>query len=388
MLQKVLSLFRRSGREPSLERWFVDLRQKAPVPIFWMLGRTQSGKTTLIKYLTGATEAEIGRGFRPCTRSSREYDFPTSEAPLLSFLDTRGLDEPGYDAKEDLAHFNEQGHVVLLTVKVMDHGQETLLKVLPTIRKAAPQRPIVLVLSCLHEAYPQQQHADPYPFSANGPISEIPESLSRCVEEQRRRFAGLVDAVVPVDLTPPEEGFTQAYYGGEFLKKTLLEALPAAYRQTLLSLQEANQELKEVFAKQALPHILGYSTLAATAGAIPIPWLDLFILPGIQTRMIFHLADLYGQPLTGKRFLELAGTLGLGMALRQATRELTKLIPVVGSVAGGALGGASTYALGKAFCFYFEAVHKGHVPRPGELRHYYREQLAIAEQFWKKKSKQ
>src|SRR5258708_11310768 len=153
MLQKVLSLFRRSGRERSLERWFVDLRQKAPVPIFWMLGRTQSGKTTVIKYLTGATEAEIGQGFRPCTRFSREYDFPTSEAPLLSFLDTRGLDEPGYDAKEDLAHFNEQAHVVLLTVKVMDHGQETLLKVLSTIRKAAPQRPILLVLTSFHTPY-------------------------------------------------------------------------------------------------------------------------------------------------------------------------------------------------------------------------------------------
>jgi len=53
-----------------------------------------------------------------------------------------------------------------------------------------------------------------------------------------------------------------------------------------------------------LPHIAGYSTLAATAGAIPIPWLDLLILPGIQTRMIYHLAQLYGQPLTGARFVE------------------------------------------------------------------------------------
>src|SRR5258708_16868679 len=142
-----------------------------------MLGRTQSGKTTIIKYLTGATEAEIGRGFKPCTRFSREFDFPTSEAPLLRFLDTRGLDEPGYDAKEDLARFNEQAHVVLLTVKVMDHGQETLLEVLSTIRKAAPQRPIVLVLKCLHEAYPQQQHAKLYPFTPNGPISAIRSSL-------------------------------------------------------------------------------------------------------------------------------------------------------------------------------------------------------------------
>ncbi|MFL5245849.1 MAG: YcjF family protein [Gemmataceae bacterium] len=352
-----------------------------------MLGRTQSGKTTIIRYLTGATEAEIGQGFKPCTRFSREFDFPTSEAPLLRFLDTRGLDEPGYDAKEDLARFNEQAHVVMLTVKVMDHGQETLLNLLPTIRRAAPQRLIVLVLTCLHEAYPQEQHAEPYPFSASGPKGEIPESLSRCVEEQRRRFDGLVDAVVPIDLTPSAEGFAEHDYGGEYLKKTLIEALPAAYRQTLLSLQEANEELKDVFAKQALPHILGYSTLAATAGAIPIPWLDLFILPGIQTRMIFHLANLYGQPLTAKRFLELAGTLGLGIALRQATRELAKLIPVVGSVAGSVLGGASTFALGKAFCFYFEAVHQGHVPTSEELRHYYRDQLALAEGFWKEKSK-
>src|SRR5258707_9770165 len=92
-------------------------------------------------------------------------------------------------------------------------------------------------------------------------------------------------------------------------------------------------------------------------------------------------SDLRVPASSGKRFLELAGTLGLGIALRQATRELAKLIPIVGSVAGGALGGASTYALGKAFCFYFEAVHKGHVPRPDELRHYYRDQLAMAEEF-------
>ena len=50
---------------------------------------------------------------------------------------------------------------------------------------------------------------------------------------------------------------------------------------------------------------MGYATLAATAGAIPIPFVDLLILPGIQTRMIYHLAKFYGQPLDG-RFLELA----------------------------------------------------------------------------------
>src|SRR5207245_1540916 len=127
---------------------------------------------------------------------------------------------------------------------------------------------------------------------------------------------------------------------------------------------------------------LGYSTLAASAGAIPIPWLDLFVLPAIQSQMIHHLAQVYGQPLSATRFLELASTLGLGVVLRQSTRELIKFIPYVGSVAGAVLAGASTLALGKAFCYYYSAVHRGHVPSPDDLRHYYREQLALAEHSW------
>src|SRR5207244_1947390 len=97
----------------------------------------------------------------------------------------------------------------------------------------------------------------------------------------------------------------------------------------------------------------------ATAGAVPIPWVDLMILPGIQTQMIFHLARLHGQELSGARFLELASTLGMGMVVRQAVREVMKFIPFVGSVASGALAGASTFALGKAFCYYYRSVHQG-----------------------------
>src|SRR5207237_4724148 len=153
---------------------------------------------------------------------------------------------------------------------------------------------------------------------------------------------------------PPEDGYAHPIYGGEQVKQVLLEMLPNAYRQTLLTLEGAKQELRGLYAQRVLPHIVGYSTLAATAGAIPIPWLDLLILPGIQSRMIYHLAQLYGQPMTGSRFLELASTLGLGLMVRQATRGVAKVIRVVGSVARGALAGASTFALGKAFCYYFQ----------------------------------
>jgi uncharacterized protein (DUF697 family)/predicted GTPase len=375
--------------DEQLQAKLEKVRKQAPIPAFWLYGKTQSGKTSLIKFLTGADEAEIGEGFRPCTRFSREYAFPTADAPLVKFLDTRGMDEPGYDPREDIARFAQDAHVVVVTVKAMDHALENLLAHLRPIRQAQPTRPVVLALTCLHEAYPQKQHPQPYPFDvpeADIDWSRVPDNLRVSLTEQRRRFAGLFDQCVPIDLTQPIDGLQEQLYGGEHLRGVLLDALPAAYRQTLLTLEQATKELQDLFARRALPHIVGYSTLAASAGAIPIPWVDLLILPGIQTQMIYHLARLYGQPLSGQRFLELAGTLGMGMVVRQAVREVVKFIPFVGSVAGAALAGAATFALGKSFCYYYSAVCKGHVPQPDDLKRYYHEQLSLAEKFWRKEA--
>jgi uncharacterized protein (DUF697 family)/predicted GTPase len=382
MLEKLRRWFASASKDEQIRDRLEQLRAQIPAPAFWLFGKTQSGKTSIIKYLTGADAAEIGHGFQPCTRFSREYQFPTADAPLLKFLDTRGVDEPGYDPTEDLAQFNDKAHVVIVTVKALDHAQEHILKHLKEIRKARRDRPVVLALTNLHEAYPQEQHPAQYPFDNDGETQSVPEALQRSLAEQRRRFEGLVDHVVPVDLTRPEEGFVEANYGGEKLKQVLLQVLPSAYRQTLLTLDESVHELQDLYARHALPHIIGYATLATTAGAIPIPWLDLLVLPAIQSRMIYHVARLYGQTLTATRFLELAGTLGLGILFRQATREVVKFIPYVGSVAGAALAGASTLALGKAFCYYYRAVHQGHVPQPDDLRRYYHEQLALAERSW------
>src|SRR5438094_503841 len=196
MLQKIKKLFTPDmPNDEELQKKLEEFRQKTPVPLFWLYGKTQSGKTSLIKFLTGADEAEIGQGFKPCTRYSRQYEFPTAEAPLLTFLDTRGVDEPGYDPGEDLARFDALAHVMVVTAKVMDHALENVLNHLERIRHGARSRPVVLALTHLHEAYPQQQHPEPYPFS--GPQAEVtnpdamPQALLISLEEQRRRFAGL-----------------------------------------------------------------------------------------------------------------------------------------------------------------------------------------------------
>jgi uncharacterized protein (DUF697 family) len=390
MFETIKSWFRPANREDKIQQALEKLRQRLPTPLFWLFGKTQSGKTSIIKYLTGADQAEIGKGFQPCTRFSREYQFPTPEVPLVRFLDTRGLDEPEYDPTEDLERFNDQAHVVLVTVKVMDHAQQNILTHLRRLRSAQPRRPIVLVLTTLHEAYPQQQHPEPYPFTSDGEPEPaeppLPEGLLRSIVEQKRRFEGLYEHVAVVDLTPPEEGFNDPNYGGPRLRQVLLDSLPAALGQTLISLDTATGELSDLHAHMALPTILAYSTMAATAGAFPIPFIDLVLISSIQSRMVYELARLYGQPMTAERYREVVSAMGMGMLARQAGREMLKLIPglgtILGSITSGALAGAATYALGKAFCYYYSAVQRGHVPQAEDLRKYYRHELAEAQKNW------
>ena len=386
---------------PDLEATLADLRTKTPAPVFWLLGKTQSGKTSVVRFLTGAEDAAIGSGFRPCTKTSRLYQFPTPDAPLLTFLDTRGVDEPGYDPTEDIAAFDPTAHVIIVTVKATDFAQGNVRAALERIRAASRSRPVLLAVTCLHEAIPRQPHP-PWEelavsseqwaerkakgvngSSSDGPLPTAHYPLLECIDEHRRAFGGLFDYCVPFDLTKPDDGFTEPNYGGEQLKQTLLNVLPSAYRQTLLRLKEATDALKDAHLRHALPIILGYTSVAGTAGAVPIPFVDMVLLPGIQAKMAYHLGEIYGQPMTADRMKELGAAVGVGMLARTLARQAVKFIPFVGSAVGASVAAASTYALGRALCYYFEAVCEGHVPTPDALRKFYHEHYTAAEKQWK-----
>src|SRR5262249_11973786 len=196
--------------------------------------------------------------------------------------------------------------------KGRDHAQENVVASLETIRAARPGRPIILALTCLHEAYPQQQHPQPYPFKDTLYPDGVSQDLLRSIAAQQERFRSLVDDIVPIDLTRPEEGYTDSNYGGAGVRQASINYLPQAYRQTRLALDEATHEFRDAARKRAMPLVVSYSTLAAGAGAIPVPFVDLLLLPAIQARMVKALADVYGQPMTTERFWEIASSIGTG----------------------------------------------------------------------------
>ncbi len=189
-------------------------REKLPQPVIWLLGKTQSGKSSLVRALTGSSDAEIGNGFRPCTRTARLYAFPSEEQCLVRFLDTRGLGEVNYDPSEDIAHCQRQSHLLIVTVRAMDHALQPVVDAVAAVRKAKRDWPTVVVQTALHEGYPPgASHPQPYPFEADVWDASVPDDLARSLRRQREEFAGLASRFVPVDFTLPEDELPPQYYG-------------------------------------------------------------------------------------------------------------------------------------------------------------------------------
>lgn len=389
MLEEATSRVRRLGSRffGRLSREEFDAERErllahVPVPVFWMFGKTGSGKTSIIRYLTGAERAQIGNGFRPETTRSYRYDFPTSDSPILQFLDTRGLGETRYDPTEDIESFDTSSHLIIVTVKAMDHALESVIGPLRSIRRAKPTRPILLAVTHLHEAYPQEQHPVPDPFM-NGEEG-IPNELRRSLGHQREAFAGLVDAVVPIDLTLPEEGYEEPNFGGDRLKASIIELLPAAYRQTFIAVETVMSPLRNLYERRAMPHVLAASSLAATAAAFPLPWLDIPVVAAVQTNLIYRLAEVYGQSWNVQALLKMTSAIGGRLLLRQIVREAFKVIPGVGVAINAALAFGYTYGLGKACCWYFAEMREGHAPTAAELEKVIHEQMNVAQTIWQK----
>lgn len=370
--------------EAEFNRQQAEIVKNAPLPVFWLFGKTGSGKTSIIRFLTGASDAAIGNGFQPQTQHSRQFDFPSAEYPVLRFLDTRGLGEARYDPAEDIAAFSRSTHLLIVTVRVLDHALVPLLEPLLAIRKAAPHRPILLALTCLHEAYPRSQHPAEDPFQESATPDSLPTDLRRSLELQRERFEGLVDRIVPIDFTRPEEGFAEPDFGGARLQAALVDLLPAACRQTILNLEETMRPLRDLKERQAMPYILSYSTLAATAAALPAPWVDIPVVMALQSRMVSQLAQIYRQSLDGETMAHLLGSLSGRLLTRLAVRSTFKLIPVIGSAANAALAFAYMWATGKAWCWYFGELRAGNAPSEAEVQRIWESQLATAQKLWKR----
>lgn len=377
--------------EAALEASLKQAREKILLPVFWLIGKTQAGKTSIIHALTGSEAAKIGNGLQACTRFSSLYNFPES-APIVRFLDTRGLGEVDYDPGEDIRYCESQSHLLIAVMKVADLQQKIIWKVLHTVRTHHPDWPIIMVQTGLHELYaPNDQHLIPWPFDQDPLPQAVPSDLQRALYAQRQAAKALPGSApivwVPVDLTLPEDGFSPTHYGLEPLWKAIELVLPLGLQRQLAG----EKEIQDFFARTAHQHIVGYSLTAAGLGALPA--VDLIMVTTLQAKLLRDLAKLYGQNWNKQTTLEFFSLLGTAITssyfVRMIGRTLTKMIPGVGQTVGAVWGAtasaATTYALGKAAVYFFTQRQNGLNINPDLLRKTYAEALEASASYLKKR---
>jgi uncharacterized protein (DUF697 family) len=349
-------------------------------PVMWLLGKVQSGKTSIVRAITGRSDAEIGQGYRPCTRTARVFDFP-QDVPVIRFLDSRGLGETGYDPSEDLAELEGRAHVVLAVVRAMDVRQQELLRVLHAVRARHPDWAIVVAQTWLHEGYRDGADHPPYDELVAAPERE---DLRRALDRQAGEFRALPGSgavyVVPIDFTRPEEGVREPYYGLDPLLDALEHAGSAGMDVLLRALTHGDAE---GLMDRTRAHVLGYALAAAAADVVPV--VGFVTVPTIQGKMLHSIGRIHGLAWNAQTLRRFAASLGTGTAaslsLSFGLRQLAKLVPVYGQTVGAAAASVTsftvTYALGRAASYYLAGERRGH-PDAARVARVYRESLKEA----------
>ncbi len=101
------------------------VRQELPTTEALLIGKPQTGKSSIIRGITGVSAEIVGQGFRPHTQNTQRYTYPAEDLPLLIFTDTVGLgdayqhtDKVIAELLADLAENTGRAQVFIVTVKI------------------------------------------------------------------------------------------------------------------------------------------------------------------------------------------------------------------------------------------------------------------------------
>jgi uncharacterized protein (DUF697 family)/predicted GTPase len=368
MAQKTVDLF--TVNESQIAEILEAVRAELPTTEALLIGKPQSGKSSLVRGLTGVSEDIVGQGFRPHTQNTQRYAYPSDDLPLLIFTDTVGLGDVSQNTDEivqqltaDLQAQTKLARVLILTVKINDFATDSLRAVAQELRRNYPQIPCLLVVTCLHELYPtsETQHPD-YPPDF--------EELQRAFTAIEETFKNLFDSAVLIDFTREEDDYQPVFYGLEALTNSLAELLPEAEARTIHQLlaREVSSQLGHLYRDVGRRYILAFTVIAATVAAVPLPFATMPVLTVLEVSMVGVLGKLYGQTLTPSQAGGIVSAIAGGFLAKAIGRELIKFVPGLGSVIAASWAAAYTWALGEAACVYFGDLMGGKKPDPDKIQ--------------------
>ncbi|MDB9321536.1 50S ribosome-binding GTPase [Nodularia spumigena CS-591/04] len=374
-----------SVSETEVAEILATVRAELPTTEALLIGKPQTGKSSIVRGLTGVSAEIVGQGFRPHTQHTQRYAYPSSELPLLIFTDTVGLGDVNQDTQaviqdlvSDLQESSRRARVLILTVKINDFATETLRQIAEKLSQQYPEIPCLLAVTCLHEVYP--------PSTADHP--DYPpdyEEVNRAFAAIEQDFTGLYDRSVLIDFTLEEDGYHPVFYGLEVLRDSLAELLPEAEARAIYQLLDdaAGKQLGDIYRDAGRRYILPFSIMAAALAAVPLPFATMPVLTSLQVSMVGLLGKLYGQTVTSSQAGGVVSAIAGGFLAQAVARELIKFVPGFGSVIAASWAAAYTWALGEGACVYFGDLMGGKKPDPQKIQAVMKEAFQKAQEMFK-----
>lgn len=367
------------------------VRQQLPTTEALLIGKPQTGKSSIVRGLTGVSADIVGQGFKPHTQNTQRYAYPSADLPLLIFTDTVGLGDTTQSTEvittelvADLQAHSDKARILILTAKINDFALDTLGQIAQGLRRQFPAIPCLLVVTSLHEAYPATlENHPPYPPAL--------EAVTRPFEAIAASFDGIADRTVLIDFTLEEDGFDPVFYGLEALRDALADLLPEAEAQALYQLldqqEEASDQLGNLYRDVGRHYMSAFAVMAATLAAVPLPFATMPVLTALQVSMVGLLGKLYGQTLSPSQAGGVISAIAGGFMAQAVGRELIKFIPGFGSVIAASWAAAYTWALGEGACVYFGDLMGGKKPDPQKIQTAMKEAFSTAKTRFKEEGR-
>ncbi len=385
--------------EAEIATVLAQVRSQLPTTEVILIGKPQTGKSSIVRGMTGVSATIIGQGYRPHTQHTQRYNFPADDLPLLIFTDTVGLGDARQATTELVDEIvgtlasnppvvigndppvlaKTSAKVIIITIKITDFATDTLRTIIQQIRQQHPEVPCLLAVTCLHEGYP----ADITDHPAYPP--DIP-AVVRALAQIKTDFRGLYDRALLLDFTLEEDNFTPMFYGLEALVENLAHLLPTAEANAIAQLlndRATGDQIGTIYREAARRYILPFSIMAGTLAAVPLPLATMPVLTALQVSMVGLLGKLYGQTIKPSQAGGVVSTIAGGFVAAAIGRELIKFIPGFGSVIAASWATAYTWALGEAACVYFGDLMGGRKPDPERIQAVMQESFAQAQAQFK-----
>lgn len=354
------------------------------VPTLWVLGKPDSGKKSIVEALTSYDRDSSIKGFTTCGVQTKVFDFPSDVCPVLKILITAGIEDSVQNLIEDVPLCHRQSHVIAIAARIMDLNQSPIYETADYLRRITPQRPLLLALTCLHEAYGDHNHPEPYPFTGPPPWCAHNPKLKRLNRAGLKHWSVMkhpASRTVLMDITPASCKCQPTFYGADALFENVVDLLPKNARRLITGWMNS-----EDFVIIYVIH--RYSCLAALAGSLPFGGDEALEVSIVQDSMLKILARLLKRSGADPEFMECLGRLQKYHVDNRATTRLLSVLPRYFSIHSPVqippIHCISTAAMGLLYIWYARQSLTGRRPSWDAIRHAYRNKIRTVLDKWPK----